>query len=393
VISAAGFLLRVAVVFLWVVGVTPAASRPELLLHRSADRFEFGTGVIVDLAESRVYLMSPRHSIDVLSLRSGELLWQTTSAAKPLLLNHGKLIAQAEESSSGNSLPLVVISTHDAGSILSTAEVALPETVQVSIDDGPGTSFRASARSQGDRVIIDWSYSSQQIQGTPPSPDDQEVFLDGSVWIDTDNGRHGILAIDDAGTSPVEGLPDRVRELMERVSFSGSAWLAGNVLATIQHDANGDTLLRRWRTDTLESLPDINLTDDGFTYRYISADGRHALASRRASDGEADWLWRIYSLESGRQAARLRQQSAAARFFLTPSHLIHEAAATQHAQDGVIVRKPLRLRAVDLGTGLESWTRPLRDTAYRGGYLPTTGLPGASPSTPQPGNAEFYRQD
>jgi hypothetical protein len=387
--SAAGSLVRVAVVLLWVLGVASAASRPEVSQHRSADTFEFRNGVIVDVVESRVYLMSPRHGIEALDLRSGELLWQTTSAARPLLLNDGRLIAQAETGTVGNSLPVVVVSARDAGRILLEAEVALPETVQVSVDDGPGTSFRASARLQDNRVIIDWSYSSQQIQGTPPGPGDQGVFLDGAVWMEVDSGHHGILIADDAGTPPGEHLPDDVEELIGQASFSGLAWLTGSVLATIQHNANGDTTLRRWSIDTLESLPDINLTNDGFTYRYVSAGGRHALASRRAGGGEADWLWRVYSLESGRQVAQLRQKSAAARFFLTPSHLIHEAAATQYTVDGVIVRKPLRLRAVELGTALESWTRPLRDTTYRGGYLPSSGLPRNSPSSPQLGAAEL----
>ena len=131
VTSTVGSVVRVAVVLLWVLGVASAAPRPEVSLRRSADTFEFRNGVIVNVAESRAYLMSPRHGIEALNLRSGELLWQTTSAARPLLLNDGRLIAQAETGSVGNSLPVVVVSARDAGQILLEVEVALPETVQV----------------------------------------------------------------------------------------------------------------------------------------------------------------------------------------------------------------------------------------------------------------------
>jgi hypothetical protein len=381
--SAAGLVARVTLALLWTLGALAAAAAAEPTVYRAADTFEFRPGVIVDLAESRAYLMSPHHGIEALSLRSGELLWQTTAAARPLLLSEGRLIAQAERGSADNGLPLVVVSTRDAGRILSTTEIALPESVQVSIDDGPGTSFRASARQQGNRAIIDWSYSEQRVDGKPPSPDDPGVFADGALWLEADSGRHGLLTAGEGGSSAGH-LDDHVRELIARESLAGPLWLTGGVIATIVRSADGHSLLRRWRTDTSEALPDIDLTDDGFSYRYVSADGRHALTSRRSADGTSDWLWRIYSLESGRQAALLRQKSAAARFFLTASELVHEAPAAQYAVDGVIVQKPLRLRAVNLGTASESWTRPLRDTTYRGGYLPDSGLPGSQPSTPRP---------
>jgi hypothetical protein len=376
-------------VLLWVLSMVSAstASQPGVSLRRPVDFFEFTNGVVVDLSESTAYLMNPRPGLDAVNLHTGELLWQTLAAARPLLQHDGRIIAQAETGSTPNALSLVVLSARDAGRILFEIEVALPEIVQVSVVDRPETAFRATAHMQGERVIIRWSYSRQQIEGAPPGPGEQPVSLQGAVWMEVDSGRHGILALDEAAAASEEGLPNHVEGLIANAPLSGFVWLTGGILAAIERTASGDVTLRRWRASTLEPLPDVDLGDEGFTYRYVSVDGRHALASRRVGAGEADWLWRLYSLESGRQVTQLRQRSAATRFFLTSSHLIHEAAPTRRSVEGGIVQQPRRLRGVDLRTAAESWARPLRDTAYRGPYPPRTGPRNASRSMPWPGGA------
>jgi hypothetical protein len=126
-------------------------------------------------------------------------------------------------------------------------------------------------------------------------------------------------------------------------------------------------------------LPEITLPVEGLTVRYPSADYRHLLASKRVEDGDPaaeNYLWRVISLETGERVAEAHHQVPGAWFFIWGDRLIHEARPQGHLVGDRWVGAPLRLRAIDLKTGAEVWTRPYRDTAYRGPYPP---LPPAVP--------------
>jgi len=350
-----------------------AQSQPASFAGKSEDAFEFTDGVVVDLGDSTAYLMNPRQGIDAVNLQSGKLLWQTTEAARPLVLHDGSIIAQAESGSTPNTLSLVVLSTRDEGNRLSLAEFTLPQIVQVSVADGPETSFRVTGRAQGESVLVRWRYTWQPVDGPPPAPGEQAVSLDGALWIEPSSGRHGIIPPDSSeekNPGVGEEVQDRVEELIASSQLSGSVWLTDGVLATIERTADGNSRLRRWQVSPFTPLPDVDLSEDGFSYRYVSADLRHALVSRRAGANTGDWLWRLYSLQSGQRVAALRQSSAATRFFLTQSHLIQEAAPGRRPVGGGFVQEPRRLRAIDLQTARESWTMPLRDATYRGPQPP-----------------------
>ena len=130
--------------------------------------------------------------------------------------------------------------------------------------------------------------------------------------------RHGILAPDaseEENPGVVADLQDPVEELIVSRQLSGSVWLTDGVLASIERTANGNSILRRWQVSPFATLPHVDLSEDGFSYRYVSTDLRHALVSRRAGANTGDWLWRLYSLQSGQLVATLRQPSAATKFF------------------------------------------------------------------------------
>ena len=63
---------------------------------QGAFAFELAQGVIVDGTRSRAYLMNPEGGIDAVALSNGAMLATTARGAKPLLLDDGALLAQAE---------------------------------------------------------------------------------------------------------------------------------------------------------------------------------------------------------------------------------------------------------------------------------------------------------
>lgn len=354
-----------------------ARSTDELEARKVSDIFEFRSGVIVDSKERTVYLMNPEHGIDAIDLSSGELLWRTTDAAKPLLLHEHRLIAQAESGASRMELPIVILDTRNAGTTLSEAAVPLPEGVQAMIDEGLGTAFDTSARVFGEDMILSWQYSQRGIGGARAAPDSGPRIASGHARIDLHTGT--VKPLEPHQVPPVSpiDLPDRVERAIAREKLPRRLWQSGNVLALVVRgvdDGQHHAVLRRWHSDTGEPMPDVVVSSDEFTYRYVSADGRHILASRRAGTTSPAWTWRLYALETGTRVAEVGNDSPGARFFATPTGLVFEAPPTGRIASGeLVVDEPPRLRAIDLDSGGLLWEQPLRDTAYRGPHPPAGG--------------------
>ena len=343
-------------------------------VRKVTDIFEFRTGVIVDSNQSTVYLMNLLRGIDAVDLSSGELLWSTTNAAKPLLLYDGRLVAQAEPATPSNRLRIVVLDAKDAGKLLLEPNVQLPKDIQVAIDDGLGTTFRTSARLHEDKVIVSWQYSNQHISGAPPGPTAKVSVTAGTIQIDLKTGNTDSLKSEEVPPIPDTQLPDNVAQLIKLGTLPGPLWQVGNVLATIDRikDKGGQrTILRRWRRETGQPLPEVVLFGEELTYRYTSADGRYLLASKPLDSAEPHWSWRIFSLETGEQVAEVRNAFPATWFFITASSLILEVPPTGRISNGeMVIDQPLRLRAINRETSNQLWEWPLRDTTYRGPYPP-----------------------
>jgi hypothetical protein len=355
---------------------TPQAKGIEM--HKVTNIFEFRAGVIVDSNQSTVYLMNLQRGIDAVDLSSGKLLWSTTKAAKPLLLHGDRLVAQTESAASSNLLRIVVLNPQEAGELLLEATVQLPEDVQVAITDGLDTTFRTSARLHKNDVIVLWRFSKQDISGAPPGPDAKVRVTAGAVRIDLATGNTDSLQSEEVPPTPDIRLPDTVAQLVTLGTVPGTLWQVGNVVAAIIRTSGkggARTVLRRWHSETGEPLPEVVLFGGELTYRYISADGRHLLASRPLDSARVVWDWRIYSLETGEHVAQVQNASPAAWFFINASSLIHEAPPTARIINGrSVMDQSLRLRAIDLKTSDELWEWPFRDTAYRGPYPPSGSL-------------------
>ena len=346
---------------------------------KTTNTFEFRPGVIVDPDRPAVYLMNPRHDIDAVDLSSGKLIWSTAQAAKPLLLYGDLLIAQGETPGQGDILSIVVLNTNEGENEFETS-VELPDGVWASIDEGLGISFRASAHPHEGDVIVSWLFSQQYISGVPPGPDAPEpTQRTGVVRIDLET--RGVDQLDpNAKPLPIEPqLPENIARLIESGALSGPLWRTGRVLATVVHTSAKDRkriTLNRWHCETGEPLPVVSLFRDELTFRYASADGRHLLASKRIeSSRPIEYLWSIYSVETGESVAQIRHSSPAAWFFLYGSSLIHASPPTSRLVNGKWINEPPKLRAIALENGAELWDRPVRDTAYRGPYPPA--IPGS----------------
>lgn len=353
-------------------------------VRKAGHAFELAPGVIVDPDRPAVYVMNPRHGIDAVDLSSGKLIWSTTKAAKPLLLHGDLLVAQADVR---NGLRIVTLNTKNAGELALAADIQLPNGVRASIDEGMGTSFRASARIHNGNLLVSWISSDLQMTGATPEPGMKPLDrqMAGVVRIDLETRRVDQLGTDEVFFVPVEpALPKNVAGLVESGALPGPLWRTGRVLAALERSSADGTeriVLRRWDVKTGERLSDLALFSTELTVRFASADGRHLLASKLVDPAASLWTWSIYSLETGRSVGEVCVPSPAGAFFICGSSLIYESLPHGRFIDGRSIEEPAKLRAVDLDTSTERWNWALRETAYRGSYPPAPPI--SPPNTPE----------
>lgn len=381
--AAGGLLLLEASAGGW---VTPQPT--EGGVHAAREPFEFRDGVIVDPDRPAIYLMTPQGRVDGVDPAAGQVIWSTRRAAKPLLLTRDLLVGQAEIPDPG-ILRVVVLSTRATGTPVLEINLDLPAGVRASIDDALGASFRASARLHADDLVISWRFSRQPIRGAAPDPDvpSQAAQITGAFRVDLKTGHVQRLEADELPPPLAPHLPADVARLVASGALTGPLWYAGGVVATIERtsDASGQqTILRRWRADSGEPLPDVVLFRRGLSFRYASADHRHLLASRLIDARGPVWAWSIYSVTTGALATAVRAPVPAARFFVWDPVLIHESPATERPADSARVQEPPKLRGLALQTGAELWEQPIRDTAYRGPYPAVPRGPSEAPGSPAP---------
>jgi hypothetical protein len=337
---------------------------------QSALAFEFAQAVVVDPEKPLAYLMAPEARIDEVDLSSGEMLATSTQGARPLLLYNSILLAQAEPHEQSESLKLVGFNAKDLTVRFETA-VPLPPGVHPLIDDRLGQSCHVSARVDAGEVVVQWRSVERRITGTPTN--EPARVAAGWARIDPNTGH---LISSGSGEAPVpeEELPAAVRQLVQSGAFPNRPCQVDDLIAAIQYGEEGgatSVVLRRWNARTGEGLPDVKLFGGDLTFRSLSADCRHLLATR-AVDG---WLWSIYSMATGDKVAEMHMSAPAAQFFIRSHGLFYTAPATVVRAGGQLkIEQPRKLLAIDLKTGRELWSRPLRETTYLGPY------PARSPS-------------
>ena len=106
---------------------------------------------------------------------------------------------------------------------------------------------------------------------------------------------------------------------------------------------------------------------------WLSADGRHTLRYERIAD-DREWnkyQWTIVDNQSGDEIGKLRSHLSQTTFLIVDSDtILFETGAYLRRMESDMANVPRSIRAVDLDTGEEQWSRPLRDTEYRGPFPP-----------------------
>ena len=327
-----------------------------------AEPFELSDGVIADPERSAVYLMRPEGGIEAVHLVTGESIWQSSRAARPILLFGSLLVAQTEAPGEAGSLRLVGLDVGDQAAPRFETAIDLPDGVSAKVDDGRRTSFQVSARPDGASLIVTWSYSLAAAK-----PGESPVVRREVHRLDPKTSGVSKLSFEQVPKPPPPALPPPVAEAAQGRSLLRQPWRAGDYFVAPARAPEGKSVvLKRWEAPSGRPLPEVPLFGDKLQLRYASADGLHLLASRLDDRTRPDrYEWAIFSARTGKRVGTVRSHATAAPFFVFPSSLVEVEAGHRTRSGAEWIEEPRRLRAIDPATGAQRWSRVLRDTKYR----------------------------
>jgi hypothetical protein len=290
-------------------------------------------GVVVDTARSIAYVMHPKGGIQAIDLARGTTLWRTTGGERPLSLADNLLIAQARPGENGE-LRIVALDVRKRGTVSAEADLGMPASVQAEVHDTLGQAFRVTAVPSREGIVVAWEaevYPSLPGRGEREGRESEEgerkasgprkqESLEGTALFDPHAGR--MLSLKAAGASEAA-----------RPVFAASLSAPGSREA-----------------------------------RFSSADGRYVLTSRRTGDDASatPYRWTISDAATGAVLGMFPAEVSMSPFTIAGKRLIHVAQPALYLQGEKLVEQPLRLRALDLATGRELWTREILDTEFRG---------------------------
>ena len=345
-----------------------AASAAESNIEERGS-FDMSPGVVVDLAAERLYLMSSKGGIDAIGLASGNLLWTSKAAGKPLAAFDDRLAAQADAVGGSNSLPIVLIDTKN-GRVVSSIAVPMPAGAMApSINDGLGTKSSVEVRvvpgtpssfSSFDALLVSWAIVSRAMRPIP-GPENVQNYS-GAALISLQTYKATALATDQAEAMRRDKTATAIPRLSGTEGLYFPPQRAGGLFVSVKlgsASVGQPATLKRWSADSGEPQPDIDL-GSGFVSYSVSADHSLFLAVSNSTTSGSDYLWSLYEIAEGKRVAEIRLPDSASPFFVWHSILIYQAMAAGE--------EPRRMRGLNLKTGTEIWTRALRDTAYHGSY-------------------------
>ena len=297
-------------------------------------------GVVLAPRLGVAYVMHSGGGIDAVDLASGALRWRSDKGAKPLAVAGDRLIAQAE-SRGAQGLHLVALDAR-SGASRDSVRIPLPAGIAATVADTPAGSFRVRAEATGSELSVHWEATGvgEVAQGILPAENEgQAPSLDGAPSVSA-----GTAIIDLASSSL------RVKE-EPAVRLAHKATLSRSALQELSEPAVQGTTGRQM----------------------LSADGRHVLVTEPIESTGASldrYRWTVYERASGTRLGAVPAMVSATPFLVVGRTLFHTVPAHAIRSDGKFIESPFSLRAVDLKTGAEAWTKAAAETAFRGPFPP-----------------------
>ncbi|SDZ20785.1 hypothetical protein SAMN05660209_05029 [Geodermatophilus africanus] len=316
--------------------------------------FELSPGVVVDRDSGEVYAMSPGGGVVALDLGTGEAVWHSQDAAKPLAVSGNLLVSQAEPTGPANELAIVALDTRQRGTPVMRSRVELPPGVQPTIGQSMNRSFIAHAEPLETDASVSWEFVERPLQGIAWGPlevlpgEEAPPVTSAEVAPGAATAEPGAEVVIERGAVRV-GLTDGTVTTIappSPESFTEPTPVTPSAAAPVE------------TTAPLPGLPEP---------QFLSADGSHVLISERLGD-ESVWekyQWRIFDRSSGQQVGAIRSHVRFLPFLVSGSQVVYVVEPHVHRQGDALVEEPAQVRAIDLQSGEPRWSQPVRDITDR----------------------------
>ena len=279
-------------------------------------------GLVVDPIARVAYVLNAAGRVEAIDVSNGSTRWVSPTTALPLALVGGQLVALTQAARPTNVMELTTLSPSREGARLRASRVALPERVQVTVQESLSSEFLTGARVEGNSVIVSWEFIPHITKGA---------------------------------YSPEDTAPSRIRGTVRYTPATGTLTRVTGV-PPVPVGPRANKLSDRERIDA-----------DAGT-QFVSPDGRYVLVSQQISD-DREWnkyRWSLYE-RGGRKIGETRTHVAFGPFTVVGNQLLYVTEAYERGDD----IQPKKLRAVDLTNGREVWSKTILDTKYRGPFPPS----------------------
>jgi hypothetical protein len=314
------------------------------------------------------YVTNPDGGIDAVNLQTGELLWDTKEANRPLVAFQQKLVAWSALPGKANSIRIAVFDGKGKR-LLQSDPVVFPEWASVGLTYG--RSFSARAEIAKGSLLLHWEAHAFYAGGAPPPPEVVRAAkkdANGTARVNLESGKVEMLK----AVVPADlELPKELRKVTSRQYWTGSSWetkplRVGDTLAALEQQAlpggKQKLVLLRWDLKTGKALEPVVLLLGKELWPRIQPDHRYvfvhqALVKEQLPPG--DYAWWIFSLETGRQVGKVPFDAAGQEMSVIGPRLYTVVAVAGKRPPGFSATQPRALRAVDLRSGKTLWERAI----------------------------------
>lgn len=337
------------------------------------DVFELAPGVIVDRAGSVVYTMHPDRGVEASSLDSGSRIWLSNAAEKPFWVDGNTVYAQSIPEQNNGNLHIAFLSVSDGGVKPQNLEVSMPFGVIPLIDERRGKRFSFHVQGENQALFATWDYLDQSTMPKPwpDAPPPRIISEKGAALLDP--VAQSAELVSPATVSARARAPAAVGLLLDSGALKEPFWLAetfaANVVDQPLSGSDRQILLQRWEAATGAEQQSVTLFEGRRVSGRASADQQHYLVASRSDEmvaGVLQYRWQIFSMASGEAVGEIQMNRSNMPFNLSDGRLMLVSPPFGHLVNGQWADEPPRVRVLDLQSGREIWSKPVRDTLYRG---------------------------
>ncbi len=323
------------------------------------------------------YFAGAKGVIEAVNLEKGELLWDTKEQARPLVAFDNFLAVQVKVADKPDRVRIVVLDVKQKGKkVLESDPVVFPEWVSVVITYGQTFSSEASVHKG--QLLLKWRANAFYAGGAPPPPEVIEAArkeASGVARVDLQSGKVTMAALDKTPAKPEE-LPVELKKVASQQYWTGSDWnttpfVIGNTVTALAVQNLGgaaEMSLKRWDRTTGKPLDSATMLKGKELWPQVSADGKYVFVHQGLVKEQlppGDYAWWVFSLETGKQVAKLPYEGSLVDATVLGERLYHLVGGPRKPGFGGGERvQPRHVKAVDLKSGKLVWERPVEGVRF-----------------------------